>query len=139
MLTQSRPQLSWSKRVAVLVAASASLLGVTVIASPAANAAVYSTCNVAGCDDAASANATWSSLGYPTSRGWNDWPDGQCNYSGGQFSNYEGELPAGDTYYEYDVYPRSCGAHRDAVRIVVDFTTGITYYSPDHYADYYQL
>ncbi|MER5641236.1 ribonuclease domain-containing protein [Kitasatospora sp. NPDC002227] len=135
----NRTQLSWPKRFAVLLAAVVSTLGVSVAVSPAANAAVYSSCYVSRCSAAASANSTWADFGYPTSRGWYDWPNGQCSYAGGQFSNYEGELPAGDTYYEYDVYPRSCGAHRDAVRIVVDFTTGVVYYSPNHYADFYQL
>lgn len=139
MLTQRRPKLSWTKRTTVMIAALASLLGVSVMAGPAANAAVYSSCSVSGCDNAASADSTWSSMGYPTDRGWYDWPTGQCSYAGGQFSNIEGELPSGDTYYEYDVYSRTCGAHRDAVRIVVDFTTGVVYYSPDHYANFYQL
>ncbi|MFE0387180.1 ribonuclease domain-containing protein [Streptomyces bungoensis] len=50
-----------------------------------------------------------------------------------------GQLPSGDTFYEYDVYPRTCGAHRDAYRIVVDSNTGVVWYSPDHYSDFYQL
>ncbi|WP_220040701.1 ribonuclease domain-containing protein [Streptomyces tateyamensis] len=139
MLTPRRSQLSWAKRFAVMLAAVTSLLSVSVLVSPAANAAVYSSCQLSGCAAAADADSTWSSYGYPTSRGWYDWPDGECSYAGGQFSNYEGQLPSGDTYYEYDVNPRACGAHRDAVRIVVDFTTGAVYYSPDHYANFYRL
>lgn len=139
MLTLRRPQLSWAKRFAVLLAAIASVLSLSAINSPAANAAVYSTCSISGCSDAASANSTWSDLGYPTNRGWVDWPDGQCSYAGGEFYNNDGQLPSGDTFYEYDVYPRACGAHRDAYRIVVDSNTGAVWYSPNHYTDFYQL
>ncbi|MFL6111303.1 MAG: ribonuclease domain-containing protein [Catenulispora sp.] len=138
MQTQ-RPRLSWTKRFAVTAAAVASTLTVSVLASPAANAAVHSSCTISGCSAAASADSTWSSLGYPTSRGWYDWPNGQCSYAGGEYYNYDGQLPSGDTFYEYDVYPRTCGAHRDAYRIVVDFNTGEVWYSPDHYSDFYEL
>ena len=130
---------SWTKRLVVLIAALASVLSLSIATGTAANATVYSSCTISGCSDAASANSTWSSLGYPTSRGWYDWPDGQCNYAGGEYYNYDGQLPSGDTFYEYDVYSRACGDHRDAVRIVVDFTTGTVWYSPNHYTDFYQL
>ena len=96
-------------------------------------------CTVSGCSAAASADSTWASLGYPTSRGWYDWPDGECSYAGGEYYDYDGQLPSGDTFYEYDVFPRACGNHRDAYRIVVDFTTGAVWYSPDHYSDLSQL
>lgn len=135
----TRPRLSWTKRFAVTVAAAASTLTVSAIAPSPANAAVYGSCHISGCSAAASADAAWSSLGYPTSRGWYDWPNGQCSYAGGKYYNYDGQLPSGDTFYEYDVYPRTCGAHRDAYRIVVDFTTGEVWYSPDHYSDFYEL
>lgn len=139
MPNQSHPRLAWTKRLVVLLAALASVLTLSIATGTAANAAVYNSCNISGCSDAASANATWSSLGYPTSRGWVDWPDGECSYAGGEYYNYDGQLPSGDTFYEYDVYPRACGAHRDAYRIVVDFNTGTVWYSPDHYSDFYQL
>jgi hypothetical protein len=137
--TATRPAVSWTKRLAVAFAATASALTVTVIASPAANATVYSSCDVAGCSDASSTNATWSSMNYPSSRGWYDWPDGECNYAGGTYYNNDGQLPSGDSFLEYDVYPRACGDHRDAYRIVVDTDTGAVWYSPDHYSDFYQL
>ena len=93
-----------------------------------------------GCSAAASANSTWESdLGYPGSRGWYDWPNGQCNYAGGTYYNDDGQLPAGDSFQEFDVNPRSCGAHRDAVRIVVDMDSGQVWYSPDHYSDFYEI
>ncbi|NUR57193.1 MAG: ribonuclease N [Catenulispora sp.] len=130
---------SWTKRFAVALAATASTLTVSVAAGTPANAAVYNSCTISGCSAANSANNTWSSYGYPTSRGWYDWPDGECSYAGGEYYNYDGQLPSGDTFYEYDVYPRTCGAHRDAYRIVVDFNTGQVWYSPDHYSDFYQL
>ena len=139
MLTQRRPRLPWTKRFAVVIAALVSVLSLSALSGPAANAAVYSSCTISGCSDAASANSTWSSLGYPTSRGWYDWPDGQCNYAGGEYYNYDGQLPSGDTFYEYDVYPRACGDYRDAYRIVVDFNTGEVWYSPNHYTDFYHL
>ncbi|MEU2058002.1 ribonuclease domain-containing protein [Streptomyces bungoensis] len=139
MLTLRRPQLSWAKRSAVLFAAITSVLSASAVNSPAASAAVYGSCSVGGCSDAASANSAWSDLGYPTARGWYDWPDGECSYAGGEFYNNDGQLPSGDTFYEYDVYPRTCGAHRDAYRIVVDSSTGAVWYSPDHYSDFYQL
>ncbi|MFF2076106.1 ribonuclease domain-containing protein [Kitasatospora sp. NPDC058162] len=131
--------MSWAKRFAVFAAAVASVLGMSVAYSPAASAAVDNSCTIAGCSAAASANSTWSSGGYPTSRGWYNWPNGQCSFAGGQFYNNDGQLPAGDTFYEYNVYPRACGARRDAYRIVVDANTGVVWYSPNHYADFYQL
>jgi len=137
--TQSHPRPSWTRRIIVLIAALAAVLGVSAVAGPVANAAVYNSCTISGCSAADSANATWSSFGYPTSRGWYDWPNGKCSYAGGEYYNYDGQLPSGDTFYEYDVYPRTCGAHRDAYRIVVDFNTGTVWYSPDHYSDFYQL
>ncbi|WP_030247375.1 ribonuclease domain-containing protein [Streptomyces sp. NRRL S-350] len=139
MLTRRHPQLSWTKRFAVLAAAIASVLGMSVLYSPAASAAVHNSCAIAGCSAAASANSTWSAAGYPTSRGWYDWPDGQCSFAGGEFYNNDGQLPAGDTFHEYDVYPRACGDHRDAYRIVVDANTGVVWYSPNHYRDFYRL
>ena len=127
------------RRFALLLAALSSALSVSVATMPSASAAVYSSCDISGCSDAGSANSTWSSLGYPKSRGWYDWPDGECSYAGGEYYDYDGQLPSGDTFYEYDVFPRACGNHRDAYRIVVDFTTGAVWYSPDHYSDFYQL
>ncbi|MEU9446876.1 hypothetical protein AB0D42_39895 [Streptomyces sp. NPDC048304] len=62
--------MSWAKRFAVLIAAIASVLSVSAVNSPAAHAAVYNSCSIDGCSDAASANSTWSDLGYPTARSW---------------------------------------------------------------------
>jgi hypothetical protein len=138
-MSTQRLRLSWTKRLAVAFAATASAVTVTVVASPAASAAVYDSCTIAGCSDAASANSTWSSMNYPDQRGWYDWPDGECNYAGGEYYNNDGQLPSGDYFLEYDVYPRACGDHRDAYRIVVDTNTGAVWYSPDHYSDFYQL
>lgn len=139
MQTRVRPRPSWTRRLLVALVAAGSLFTVSAVAGPVAQASVYGSCSISGCSAAASANSTWSSLGYPTSRGWYDWPDGSCDYAGGEYYNREGELPAGDTFYEYDVYPRSCGASRDAYRIVVDFDSGVVWYSPNHYTDFYQL
>ncbi|ACU70853.1 guanine-specific ribonuclease N1 and T1 [Catenulispora acidiphila DSM 44928] len=131
--------LSWTQRLAVGFAATASAVTVTVVASPAADATVYGSCTVSGCSAAASANSTWESMNYPSSRGWYDWPNGKCNYAGGTYYNDDGQLPSGDSFQEFDVNPRACGAHRDAVRIVVDMNTGQVWYSPDHYSDFYAL
>ena len=119
------------RRFALLLAALVSALSLSAAGVPSASAAVYGSCDISGCSDAGSANSTWASLGYPTSRGWYDWPDGECSYAGGEYYNYDGQLPSGDTFYEYDVFPRACGDHRDAYRIVVDFTTGAVWYRPD--------
>jgi hypothetical protein len=118
----------------------------TAAAAPAAHApaahapaAVYGSCTVSGCADAVTAYHGWQQLGFPTSRGWYSWSGGLYNFAGGQYMNYDGQLPSGDTFHEYDVYPRRYGAHRDAYRIVVDNTTGATWYSPDHYSTFYEI
>jgi ribonuclease len=129
---------AWTRRLLVAVIALASVFGLAAVVSPA-QASVYGSCTISRCADARSANSTWASLGYPTSRGWYDWPGGKCSYAGGQYYNREGELPSGDIYYEYDVYPRTCGAARDAYRIVLDSYTGRVWFSPNHYTDFYQL
>ncbi|WBC16356.1 ribonuclease N [Micromonospora sp. WMMA1998] len=110
----------------------------TRLAEPA-GAAVYSSCTMSRCADARTARSGWSAKSFPTSRGWYSWSGGQCNFAGGRFYNYEGQLPANATYYEYDVYPRACNASRDAYRIVVNRSTGATWFSPDHYANFYRL
>lgn len=128
-----------TRRLFAALAVVASVLGVTTAVAPAADAAVYSSCTQTRCTAARSANSTWSSKGYPGSRGWYSWPNGQCNFAGGTFQNREGQLPSGHSYQEFDVYPRACNASRDAYRIVVDRTTGYVYFSPDHYSNFYRL
>jgi ribonuclease T1 len=132
-------QPHWARRVLAALAIVASVLGVTTVVTPAADAAVYSSCTQTRCSAARSANSTWSSMGYPSVRDWYDWPDGRCNFAGGTFQNREGQLPSGHRYQEFDVYPRACGASRDAYRIVVDRTNGTVYFSPDHYKNFYRL
>ena len=105
----------------------------------AAQAAVYPTCTISRCSAARTAQTGWKSLGWPTSSGWYVWPYGQYNYTGGTFENREGELPAGASYNEYDVYPRARGAARDAYRIVVNRSTKETWFTPDHYVTFYKL
>jgi guanyl-specific ribonuclease Sa len=128
---------SWPARFAVMLAALMSLTGVVGIAP--AQASVYNTCTISRCADARSADTIWAGKGYPTTAGWYTWTSGRYNYTGGRFYNREGELPAGATYYEYDVYPRARGAARDAYRIVVNRSTGVTWFSPNHYTDFYRL
>lgn len=139
MLTKNPARLTWRKRLAITAAVVGSAAGFAVIAAPAANATVYSSCTISGCSAAESANSTWDSMGYPSKRGWVDWPNGECNYAGGTYYNDDGQLPSGDSFQEFDVNPRACGAHRDAARIVVDMDSGEVWYSPDHYSDFYQL
>ncbi|MEV5891358.1 ribonuclease domain-containing protein [Nonomuraea fuscirosea] len=131
----SRP--AWPARFAVVLAVLSSLVGLAGVAP--ASADVYNSCTISRCSDARSARAIWSGKGFPTSAGWYSWPDGRYNYTGGRFYNREGQLPAGATYYEYDVYSRSRGGARDAYRIVVNRSTGATWFTPDHYTDFYRL
>ena len=105
----------------------------------AARAAVFSTCTMSRCSAARTARTGWSSLGWPTRSGWYSWPYGQYNYTGGTFQNRERQLPANATYSEYDVYPRARGAARDAYRIVVNRSTRETWFTPDHYVNFYKL
>jgi hypothetical protein len=139
VLTKNPSRLTWLKRLALTATVVGSAAGFAVVAAPAANAAVHNTCTISGCSTARSANSTWESLGYPSKRGWVDWPNGQCNYAGGTYYNDDGQLPSGDSFQEFDVNPRACGASRDAVRIVVDMDSGEVWYSPDHYSDFYEL
>ncbi|WP_369373965.1 ribonuclease domain-containing protein [Promicromonospora sp. Populi] len=118
------------------------MVGVTAVdvsTAPAAGAAVFNSCTHSGCAEAYSSRSTWSSLGYPSTRGWVSWPNGQCNYAGGVHRNAEGQLPAGHSYLEFDVTPRACGAARQAYRLILDQTTGVTYFSPNHYTDFYRM
>ena len=133
------PRLALPKRTAALVIALTAALGTSVVGATAAHADVYNSCTLSTCADGATAVSTWESLGDPTSRGWYNLPDGECSYAGGEYYNDDGQLPNGDTYYEYDVYPRSCGAHRDAYRIIHDIDADVWYFSPDHYSDFYLL
>ncbi|WP_027346516.1 ribonuclease domain-containing protein [Hamadaea tsunoensis] len=127
-----------ARLVVTLVAVLAGLVATTVVAQPA-QASVYPTCTVSRCADARTARTGWSAKGYPTTAGWYTWSGGLYNYTGGRFQNREGELPAGATYYEYDVYPRAKGAARDAYRIVVNRSSGVVWFTPDHYVTFYQL
>ncbi|GAA4055612.1 ribonuclease domain-containing protein [Nonomuraea soli] len=112
----------------------------TVPTSAPASAAVYPTCTIARCDDARTARAGWAALGFPTSRGWYYWsPTGLYNFTGGRHYNRERQLPVAATYYEYDLYSRDRGARRDALRIVVNRATGATWFTPDHYRNFYRL
>jgi hypothetical protein len=130
-------------RLLLLVAVVAAVLVGPAVVAPtytsSASAAVYSSCTMSRCADARAARSGWASRGFPTSRGWYSWSGGLYNFAGGQFMNYEGQLPAGATYYEYDVYPRQYGAARDAYRIVVNKSTGATWFSPNRYTDFYRL
>lgn len=128
----------WSLRTVLVLIALIGALVAPAAATPA-SAAVYGSCTISRCADARAAQSGWSAKGYPTTSGWYAWSGGLYNYTGGQFFNREGQLPAGATYYEYDVYPRAKGAARDAYRIVVNRSTGATWFSPNHYTDFYRL
>lgn len=130
-------------RLLLLVATIATMLVGPAVVVPtytsSASAAVYSSCTMARCADARTARSGWAARGFPTVRNWYSWSGGLSNFAGGQFYNREGQLPAGATYHEYDVYPRTQGAARDAYRIVVNRSTGVTWFSPNHYTDFYRL
>jgi hypothetical protein len=120
----------------------AALVGPAVVAPSNATpafATAYNSCNISGCAAARTARSGWQNLGWPTSRGWYVWSGGKYNFAGGQYRNLEAQLPSGATYYEYDVYPRAKGAARDAHRIIINLSTGATWYSPNHYTDFYRL
>ncbi|MGK5740954.1 ribonuclease domain-containing protein [Micromonospora sp. URMC 103] len=129
--------------LALLVAmVAAALVGPSVVSptlTDSASAAVYGSCTMTRCADARTARSGWAAKGFPTTRGWYSWSGGLSNFAGGRYYNYEGELPANATYYEYDVYPRQQGAARDAYRIIVNKSTGATWFSPNHYGDFYRL
>jgi guanyl-specific ribonuclease Sa len=129
--------------LAAVFALSAGALVAPAVVAPthtaAAEAAVYPSCTIARCAAARTARTGWTELGWPATRGWYSWPYGRFNYTGGTFYNREGQLPAGATYGEYDVYPRDRGAARDAYRIVVNRATRETWFTPDHYLNFYKL
>ena len=138
MSTHIMKHVALPRRVTAVLAAVLIGLGVSLSAAPA-RADVYPSCDLSTCADGVTAESTWVSLGDPTSRGWYNLSDGECDYAGGEYYNDDGQLPSGDTYDEYDVYPRACGAHRDAYRVVHDITTDVWYFTPDHYSNFYQL
>jgi ribonuclease T1 len=128
--------------LALVLALSGTALVAPAIVSPTsadtAQAAVYNTCTISRCPAARTAYTGWQSLGWPTTAGWYSWPYGNHSYAGGRFYNREGQLPTA-TYSEYDVYSRARGASRDAYRIVVNRSTRIAYFTPDHYVTFYRL
>ncbi|MFI7540233.1 ribonuclease domain-containing protein [Actinoplanes sp. NPDC049599] len=141
------PRPSRLRRLLAAVALAFALTGGSLVvpavvaptATASAEAAVYPTCTLSRCSAARTARTGWSSLGWPTSAGWYSWPYGQYNYTGGTFQNRERQLPTNATYSEYDVYPRARGASRDAYRIVVNRSTRETWFTPDHYVNFYKL
>jgi guanyl-specific ribonuclease Sa len=142
LVARSRPQRLLTTLTLLTAMVAAVLVGPAVVApthTNSASAAVYSSCTIARCADARTARSGWASRGFPTTRGWYYWSGGLYNYAGGQHMNYEGQLPTNATYYEYDVYPRPKGAARDAYRIVVNKATGATWFTPNHYTDFYRL
>lgn len=138
-VTQQKSTVSHLVRMLVVLTTMVGIAAGGLSVAPAAEANVYDSCTHSGCAEAYSSNSTWSSKGYPRTRGWYSWPNGQCNFAGGTFHNYEGELPAGHSYLEFDVTPRACGAARQSYRLVLDRTTGVVYFSPNHYGDFYRM
>jgi hypothetical protein len=126
-------------RMLVVLTAMVGFVAAGVTAAPAAEARVYDSCTHSGCAEAYSSNSIWRSKGYPSTRGWVSWPNGLCNFAGGVHRNSEGQLPAGHSYLEFDVTPRACGAARQSYRLVLDRTTGVVYFSPNHYGDFYRM
>ena len=138
-ITEKNSVMSSLVRLLVVLTAMFGFVAGGVAVAPASQADVFDSCTHSGCAEAYESNSIWSSKGYPSTRGWNDWPDGQCNFAGGTHYNNEGQLPAGHSYLEFDVTPRACGAARQSYRLIVDRTNGDTYFSPNHYADFYRM
>lgn len=67
---------------------------------------------------------------------YNDIPR-SMNIGGDRFQNREGRLPSGYTYYECDI-GTSGGSNRGSRRIVFT-TSGIVYYTSDHYKTFTRL
>jgi hypothetical protein len=126
-------------RMLVVLTAMVGFVAGGVAVAPASEANVYGSCTHSGCAEAYSSKSIWSSKGYPSTRGWVSWPGGLCNFAGGVHRNAEGQLPVGHSYLEFDVTPRACGAARQSYRLVLDRTTGVVYFSPNHYADFYRM
>jgi ribonuclease T1 len=145
MITDRQPRMirRLLAAIALVFALSGSALVVPAVVAPthtdAAQASVVGSCTISRCSAARTARTGWSQLGWPLSANWYTWPYGQYNYTGGTFQNREGYLPKNATYNEYDVYPRSRGAARDAYRIVVNRSTKETWFTPDHYVTFYRL
>src|SRR5689334_7602029 len=101
-------------RDALVTAVLAAVLAVPATADAAARpAAVHGSCQISGCAAARQAHDGWAGLGFPTSRGWYPWSNGQDNFAGGRYRNDNRQLPTGDRFQEFDVYPRAKGAPRD--------------------------
>ncbi|MEU4385490.1 ribonuclease domain-containing protein [Promicromonospora sp. NPDC023805] len=126
------------RMLVVLTAMVGFVAGGVTVAQPA-DASVFNSCTHSGCAEAYSSNSIWSSKGYPSTRGWVSWPNGQCNFAGGVHRNSEGQLPAGHSYLEFDVTPRACNAARQSYRLILDRTNGDLYFSPNHYGDFYKM
>lgn len=57
-------------------------------------------------------------------------------YLGGRtFHNREQTLPPG-RYHEFDVHPYVPGTDRGPERLVIDLTTGVAFYTSDHYISF---
>jgi guanyl-specific ribonuclease Sa len=140
MSGKNRSVLTIVKLLLAALVATTGLVGAGLATAPSASAYYNPSCTHSGCAEARSSNSTWKSMGYPSTRGWYDWaPTGTCNFAGGTYNNYEGELPTGRSYLEFDVTPRACGAPRQSYRIVVDRSSGAVYFTPDHYSTFYKL
>jgi ribonuclease T1 len=60
--------------------------------------------------------------------------DAPPGFVGGRtFENREHRLPAGGSYQEYDVDPKTRGEDRNAERLIVDADSGKAWYTGDHY------
>jgi len=63
-----------------------------------------------------------------------------AGHKGGRiFRNFEGLLPKGTTYREYDLRPFVAGVPRNAERLVVDASRRNFYYTADHYQTFTQI
>ena len=130
MHTLQRPRPSWLARLIVMLAAVTSLTGVVGITP--ADASVINSCTISRCSDARSANATWASKGYPTTAAGTPGRR-QVQLHWRPLPEPEGQLPAAPPTTSTTCTPGT-GAARDAYRIVVNRSTGVIWFSPNHYA-----
>ena len=127
----------------LLTMVAAALVGPSVVAprlTDSASAAVYSSCTMSAAarTPAPPARAGPPRASRPAAAGTPGAAASPTSPAAGSTTTRV-NCPTNATYYEYDVYPRTQGAARDAYRIVVNRSTGVTWFSPNHYTDFYRL
>ncbi|MFJ5172694.1 ribonuclease domain-containing protein [Streptomyces griseoviridis] len=84
----------------------------------------------------------WKELDWPQANRPTDYPVVNTRLvirGSNVYGNRSGDLPSDGTYREYDVNPRTPGAHRDAERLVRDPHTHTVWYTGDHYNNFQEI